>query len=363
MILNGQIASANVNQVKHPYDIGDRVDIGATDQFTVDHISLLFTVFRRVSGTNVGRMVQIPNIVLNTLWIENVSRSKAMNEQLTIYIDFATSFEDVQLLKNEMLIFVTDKDNSRDFQPDIDVEVMGTTDMSKLELKVEIRHKSNWSNESVRAARRSKFMCALVAALKRVPINPPGGAGAAIGFPSNPGYSVTVSDEWAAKARDDASAAADAARLVPAQKTEDKLPLSAISSGSSTGIGQGDIPGLSRRENNAVNDLNARSAIADAARDEAWTSSRDDVSTIVEPPVVNRQDIEEVRGLLRRESTKGKRKAGDSAAMMSPTVPTIHEPASVDQYDYAQQAQQLSKNFDQQDTSYENQRPNSLYNS
>jgi len=33
----------------------------------------------------------------------------------------------------------------------------------------------NWSNETVRAARRSKFMCALVLALRKVPDLSPGG--------------------------------------------------------------------------------------------------------------------------------------------------------------------------------------------
>lgn len=117
--------------VKHPFDIGDRVDLG-NDQLAVDHISLLFTVFRRISGANVGRTVQIPNNVLNTLWIENVSRSKAMKEQLTIQVSFDTTFEDIQILKQELLTFVTDKENARDFQPDIDVEVLGTSDMVSL---------------------------------------------------------------------------------------------------------------------------------------------------------------------------------------------------------------------------------------
>ncbi len=66
--------------VKHPYDIGDRVDIGS-DQLTVERISLLFTVFKRVAT---GRMVQIPNIILNGLWIGNVSRSKTMREQVSL---------------------------------------------------------------------------------------------------------------------------------------------------------------------------------------------------------------------------------------------------------------------------------------
>ena len=50
--------------VKHPFDIGDRVDI-ASDEFVVEHISLLFTVFRRIAGPKTGQLVQYANIVLS----------------------------------------------------------------------------------------------------------------------------------------------------------------------------------------------------------------------------------------------------------------------------------------------------------
>ena len=123
--------------VKHPYDVGDRVDI-ADEQLVVERISLLFTVFQRIKT---HKTTQVPNIVLNTVWIDNVTRSKAMREQLLMYISFDTTLEDVQLLKNEMQQFVLHKDNSRDFQPDIDVEVTGIASMDKMELKVEIKHK------------------------------------------------------------------------------------------------------------------------------------------------------------------------------------------------------------------------------
>ena len=123
--------------VKHPYDVLDRVDIG-DEQLVVKHISLLFTVFKHVNN---HKLTQVPNIVLNTQWINNVSRSDAMREQLQLYVDFGTTLEDIQLLKNEMQAFVNTKDNSRDFQPDIDIEITGLAEMNKMELKVEIRHK------------------------------------------------------------------------------------------------------------------------------------------------------------------------------------------------------------------------------
>ncbi|KAJ5176175.1 uncharacterized protein N7482_002052 [Penicillium canariense] len=158
--------------VKHPFDIGDRVDIG-DKAYVVERISLLFSIFRTVGD---HRMTQVPNNILNSLWIDNFTRANAMHEQLSVPVSFDTSFAEIQALREEMELFVRDKDNCRDFQPEIDIEVIGVGDMDKLELRVDIRHKSNWSNETVRAARRSKFMCALVLAMRKVPIRAPGAA-------------------------------------------------------------------------------------------------------------------------------------------------------------------------------------------
>ncbi|KAB8215193.1 Mechanosensitive ion channel-domain-containing protein [Aspergillus novoparasiticus] len=158
--------------VKHPFDVGDRVEIDSKP-YTVERISLLFSVFTSVADR---RTTQVPNVVLNTLWIDNFTRSNAMHETLTIPIKFGTSFSDIELLRQEMELFVRDKENSRDFQPDVSIDVAGVGDMDKLELAVTVCHKSNWAIESVRAARRSKFMCALVAAIRKIPIRAPGAA-------------------------------------------------------------------------------------------------------------------------------------------------------------------------------------------
>jgi len=326
--------------VKHPYDIGDRVDI-SSDQFTVDHISLLYTVFRRVSGVNTGRLVQCPHIVLNSQYaIENVSRSKAMTEQLSIMIHFDTSFEDIQLLKNELLSFVTDKENSRDYQPDLNVDVLGTSDMSKLELRIEVRHKSNWANETVRAARRSKFMCALVAALRRVPINSPGGGGEALGSAANATYSVAIPPELAQQKAEDVANKKAAAKLSNTKKDQ-MSPTKGLSPVRSRNHNQAAVLGLSPTQENAVNDLTSRSAAYDPPRDEAWTSSRDDTSTLGERPSIDPQDQEDIRGLLRRQSTRGRRKANSSISrMQQPNVPTITEPQPpISSTPYARQAE------------------------
>ena len=336
--------------VKHPYDIGDRVDIGTAgclnqEQFIVEKISLLFTVFRHVQGAAVGRLCQVPNIVLNTLWVENASRSKAMTEQLSIDIAFETSFDDLNILKNELLTFVTSPENSRDYQATVDVDVLGTSDQSKLSLLVEVKHKSNWANETIRRSRRSKFMCALVSAMRTVPIYPPGGGVDLAGSAANPTYSVAITHPEAKEHADMASKDREGARLVSLKKIdESKDRLSPMTSSVPVGAG------LTQQESKVVDDLTSRNPASDPERDAAWTSSREDSSTLGERPSIDR-DLDEVRSLLRRESTRGKRKPSSD---YHPSVPTINEPHSESEvYTYNHFPQVSAATT----SGYENQRP------
>jgi hypothetical protein len=285
--------------VKHPYDIGDRVDLSA-DQLTVEHISLLYTVFKRVQN---GKMVQIPNIALNNLWVENITRSRAMREQISIFVSFDTTFDDINILKQELQNFVRDPANNRDFHPDIEVEVVSIAEMNKMELRIEIRHKSNWSNEALRSARRSKFMCALVMALRKIPIHAPGGGDAALGDAGKPSWSVAISPDEAIKARDKFNAEKEAKRLYPPKPESEEDSDQVKSSGTD----------YLHPETQAIGSLNNRAPGADPIRDDTW-ESRDDVSTIGRPSIDGRPELEEVRGLLHKESSKGKRK------QMTPTV-------------------------------------------
>ncbi|KAH6676024.1 serine/threonine protein kinase [Plectosphaerella plurivora] len=313
--------------VKHPYDVGDRVDITGPEKerLVVDKISLLYTVFTRIDKMQV---VQVPNIILNNLWIENVSRSKAMKEVITINISYDTSFEDIELLRHEMENFVRHQDNSRDFQPDIAMSVGSMGDLDKLALDVVIKHKSNWHNDIVRATRRSKFMCALVLAMKKVPIYGAGGGGDALGGPANPTYSVAVTDEWAAKARDTSSKDKDAARLVP------------------TATADNDAETDSVKEKRAMADLNTR----DPRNAEEWGYRMADEQENPLTQVRTRTSEDRRRShegshidLMKRSSTRGggRRKAGEAlppmnlgessgAQPMSPRLETFDEEAQND---------------------------------
>ncbi|PHH74010.1 hypothetical protein CDD82_5161 [Ophiocordyceps australis] len=306
--------------VKHPYDVGDRVDISDT-KMVVDRISLLYTVFTRIDCMQV---VQVPNIQLNTLWIENISRSKAMVETIELDVSYDTTFEDIELLRGEMEGFVRSPENSRDFQPDFNISVGGVGDLDKMTLYISIKHKSNWHNEKVRAKRRSKFMCALALALKKIPIYGPGGGGETLGGPTNPTYSVAVSNDFASTARDEASKKKDAARMVPTKdnQTEEEM---------------------FQAEKQAILGLVARPTAVET--ESIWSGhNTEEQSGPQRSSSVNTRRSQEVGSLLlSRSSTRGRRKAGEtlqhhlthesSAAPSSPYVQrleTFDEEAQTD---------------------------------
>ncbi|KAI0025859.1 serine/threonine protein kinase [Xylariomycetidae sp. FL0641] len=279
--------------VKHPYDVGDRVDITGTEKesLVVEKISLLYTVFNRIDKMQV---VQVPNIVLNNLWIENVTRSKAMKQVIDINVAYDTSFEDIELLRIEMEKFVRAPENSRDFMPDLVIGVAGCGDLDKLQLKIAIKHKSNWHNDAVRATRTSKFMCALTLALKKVPIYAPGGGGEALGGPTNPTYSVSVSDAQATAARDKAAHEKDSQRMIP------------TSSMATSEAAQ-------EKEERAAQGFNTLDPVQEAAGSGFSRDDADDRQSLA----IDRQrsnDIETLRNsLYKRESQRsGRRRAGES---------------------------------------------------
>ncbi|KAL1889211.1 hypothetical protein Sste5346_009069 [Sporothrix stenoceras] len=318
--------------VKHPFDVGDRVDIQGPEKeyLVVEKISLLYTVFNRIDKMQV---VQVANIVLNNLWIENVSRSKAMRETIDVNVSYDTSFEDIELLRLEMEKFVRHPDNSRDFQPDIAFSVAGVGDCDKLQLKVSIKHKSNWHNDIVRGTRRSKFMCALALALKKVPIYGPGGGGDAAGGPLNPTYSVSVTDEFAATARAKSAEDKNQGRMVP------HVPSAGGSASRSSS---------KSAEKRAVNELNTRNPLADnddytlnnGSRESSLERERQDnfatstsylhPSSSVSQSAASRSrqrgassasrtttDVEAIRNdLLKTQSQKGRRQAGQGLPPM-----------------------------------------------
>ncbi|KAF8467744.1 Mechanosensitive ion channel-domain-containing protein [Kalaharituber pfeilii] len=158
--------------VKHPFDVGDRVDIintgaGTGDTFYVKEIALMYTEFRKLQG----HVVQAPNSLLNTLFILNMRRSGALAEGVPIDIKFGTTLDQIEELRQRMLEFVTSE--RREYQPKILTELVDIPSMHSVKLNVVFFYKSNWQNELVRLSRRNKFMCALMENVNLVGIESP----------------------------------------------------------------------------------------------------------------------------------------------------------------------------------------------
>ncbi|CAG8010719.1 unnamed protein product [Penicillium olsonii] len=311
--------------VKHPFDIGDRVEV-SDKPFIVDRISLLFTVFRNVTD---HRVTQVPNNILNSLWVDNFTRANAMHEQLTVPVAFDTSFAEVQMLRQEMENFVRDKENCRDFQPDVDIELGGVGDMDKLQLRVDIRHKSNWSNETVRAARRSKFLCALVLAVRKVQVRAPG---------------VAAPEE--AADGDDKGDDAGAGEGKPSQDGTDPKPAAAAAAGAglnfensaqSSGFDQprtgtlthrGSTQTNAEREAAIVDMLNSRSPAVDIGRDDGGDLHRTATNASTHG---NQLSVHNgaTGGNISRGLSTGHRKAGERASYNNQDAPPVPHTAGL----------------------------------
>ncbi|BFZ61078.1 hypothetical protein YB2330_002136 [Saitoella coloradoensis] len=156
--------------VKHPFDVGDRVDVpvnGSVTSLIVKEIRLMATEFRMLDG----RIVQAPNSILNTVFILNMRRTGGVAEGAPVILKFGTTLEQIDALRQAMLEFV--RSEKRDFKPDILTELTDVPELHSVKLSVIFFHRSNWQNEGLRIARRNKFMCALMVNLQLLKIESP----------------------------------------------------------------------------------------------------------------------------------------------------------------------------------------------
>ncbi|KAJ8488665.1 hypothetical protein ONZ45_g13873 [Pleurotus djamor] len=154
--------------IKHPFDVGDRISLDK-GTYTVKEIRLLSTVFLDSNGT----LVQAPNVALNTMFIQNFRRSPQMSETFTFSVSYAATFEDLEKLREKMLVFLNAE--RRDYHPIFDVSVVDFPEQEKMNLSADIKYKSNFQQGALKSKRRNKWICALKAALADVKIYGPKG--------------------------------------------------------------------------------------------------------------------------------------------------------------------------------------------
>ncbi|PWN51532.1 hypothetical protein IE53DRAFT_386088 [Violaceomyces palustris] len=140
--------------VKHPYDVGDRVDIG-DDSYIVKEMNLLTTVFKTTNGKN----VMVSHAQLATKPIVNLRRSGPIEETFKFSVAFNTSFQQIEQLRAKMVHWLDGE--KRDFLPGLDISVVDYEDQSSMVLSAGIRYKSNWQMGGLKAQRRNRWLCQL----------------------------------------------------------------------------------------------------------------------------------------------------------------------------------------------------------
>ena len=147
--------------IKHPYDVGDRVDIEEAS-YTVKEIHLLSTIFLdknncfvQAPHAELSAKVRVALSLRNTVFsalsnqmINNIRRSPQMSESFEFDVFYATSFEKLEQLRDKMLAFV--KSEGRDFLPSFDVIVKDIPEQSKMTLSADIKYKSNWQQGALK---------------------------------------------------------------------------------------------------------------------------------------------------------------------------------------------------------------------
>lgn len=165
--------------VKHPFDVGDRVDFDGAS-YVVASMQLMSTTLRRTDGS----YTYIGNDILRAKLITNIRRSGPISESFSFDVDFATDFKKLVSLRDKMLIFL--HENRRDFMPIFDVVVDSFPEQGKLVLKSDIKYKTNWQEGALKVQRRNKWICALKSGLADCKIYGPAGAGDPNPDPADP---------------------------------------------------------------------------------------------------------------------------------------------------------------------------------
>ncbi|KAG9013647.1 hypothetical protein FRB90_005819 [Tulasnella sp. 427] len=181
--------------IKHPYDIGDSVEVD-NETFTVKEIRLLSTIFIDKHGC----FTQAPHSSLTSHLIRNHRRSGPESEPFEMDVSYNTTFEKIEELRAKMLAFVESR--RRDFQPVFDISVMDLPGQEKMVLKADIKYKSNNHLGALKAKRRNMWICCLKQSMAEVGIYGPSGNPNAVSGPTQ--YTLVPWDE--VKSHDDTPA-------------------------------------------------------------------------------------------------------------------------------------------------------------
>ena len=141
--------------IKHPYDVGDVVNIiDLKQEYVVEEMKLLSTIFR----TTNGEFFQIGNAKLASgNGIINQRRSGPTIEKFVFTVSYATTYQQLENLRAKMLLWLVEQ--GRDFLPGLDLQILDLKAQESMQLNVGIRYKSNCQDYDLKAQRRNRWLC------------------------------------------------------------------------------------------------------------------------------------------------------------------------------------------------------------
>ncbi|KAL4590174.1 hypothetical protein LXL04_003098 [Taraxacum kok-saghyz] len=143
--------------IMHPFDVGDRCVVDGV-QMVVEEMNILNTVFLRFDNEK----IYYPNSVLATKPISNFYRSPDMGDNVEFYIDFATPFEKIGLLKDKIKKYL--EKNPQLWHPNHNFVVKEIENVNKIKMALFFNHTMNFQDYPEKNKRRSE----LVLELKRI---------------------------------------------------------------------------------------------------------------------------------------------------------------------------------------------------
>jgi small-conductance mechanosensitive channel len=179
--------------VKHPLDIGDVVQVlvsSTIQTMKVTEISLLYTVLQDTSS---GVIRQASNAVLNTLWIDNFSRSGPMSVPFSLILGIPeTTDADIQTLRDRIDEFIAQ--NRREYYPNPYIQITDFPDLDRIKLCVSVTLKNNFAEFALLGPRRTKFVEFLGRMIREIPLHVPRRA-ETYNNPATPMYSVSATPD------------------------------------------------------------------------------------------------------------------------------------------------------------------------
>ncbi|KAK1360560.1 Mechanosensitive ion channel protein [Heracleum sosnowskyi] len=149
--------------VMHPFDVGDRCEIGGV-QMVVEEMNILTTVFLRYDS----QKIIYPNSTLSTMPIHNLYRSPDMDDAIDFWFHIATPAEKINVVKQRIVSYI---DNKKDHWYSNPIIVMrDVVDLNRIKMSLWPTHKMNHQNAVERYKRRGLLIEQIVKIVKEMDI-------------------------------------------------------------------------------------------------------------------------------------------------------------------------------------------------